>query len=461
MKTKINFSIYLVLILFSLSGCKKFLDEKSDKKLLVATTLPQLQSLLDDYTYVNSSYCAAGEISADNYYLTNEDYNSLSTDYDKRMYIWAKDDLFDLGTTGNEWDNTYKVIYRSNAVLEQLDKIDRSAVNQSTWANIRGQALLIRGAKLLDASYIWAMAYDPSSAATDMGLPIRLNTDFNQRSVRATLQQTYARIISDLKSAVSLLPASQITIYRPSKTAAYGLLARAYLFMSDYKNAGLYADSCLQLSDKLIDYSSLSPSAAYPIANSNIELLYYNSQTFSYTLYTSTPKIDSALYRSYDVNDLRREVFFSNNSDGTRSFKGNYSGSYSLFCGVATDEMYLIRAESFARAGRIADAMNDLNNLLVNRWKKDKATGKTLYVSQTATGKKDALDRIFSERRKELLMRGLRWPDIKRLNKEGANISITRNVRGTVFTLAPNDLRFALPIPEDVIAQSSIPQNPR
>ncbi len=105
--------------------------------------------------------------------------------------------------------------------------------------------------------------------------------------------------------------------------------------------------------------------------------------------------------------------------------------------------------------------MNDLNTLLINRWKVDPVTGKTTYTSQTASDEKEALDKILLERRKELLYRGLRWTDIKRLNKLGANISLTRIINGQTFTLPPKDLRFALPIPEDVISLSGMEQNKR
>ncbi|HEY0177744.1 MAG TPA: RagB/SusD family nutrient uptake outer membrane protein, partial [Pedobacter sp.] len=68
---------------------------------------------------------------------------------------------------------------------------------------------------------------------------------------------------------------------------------------------------------------------------------------------------------------------------------------------------------------------------------------------------------VLQERRKELIMRGIRWMDIKRLNKEGANITLTRKLNGNVYTLPANDLRFALPIPDDVIAFSGMKQNLR
>jgi len=58
-------------------------------------------------------------------------------------------------------------------------------------------------------------------------------------------------------------------------------------------------------------------------------------------------------------------------------------------------------------------------------------------------------------------MRDLRWMDIKRLNKEGANISLRRTVNGITYSLQPNDNKFALPLPETIIRISGMTQNPR
>jgi hypothetical protein len=136
-------------------------------------------------------------------------------------------------------------------------------------------------------------------------------------------------------------------------------------------------------------------------------------------------------------------------------FKGSYSNYEGEFSGIATDELYLNRAECFARAGNITNALNDLNTLLIKRYK----TGS--FVSLTALTASAALVLVLQERRKELVIRFTRWMDIKRLNKEGAGITIRRLVHGQLYSLSPNDLRYALPIPEDVIALSGIQQNPR
>ena len=97
----------------------------------------------------------------------------------------------------------------------------------------------------------------------------------------------------------------------------------------------------------------------------------------------------------------------------------------------------------------------NLNTLLVKRW----ATGS--FVPLTAVDNNDAINKILLERRKELLFRGLRWIDIKRLNVEGRNIILKRKLPdGTIVSIAPNSNYYALPLPKDLIDLTGMPQNP-
>src|SRR5699024_8156212 len=112
-------------------------------------------------------------------------------------------------------------------------------------------------------------------------------------------------------------------------------------------------------------------------------------------------------------------------------------------------------AESYAHTNDYGKAMQVLNQLLVTRWKAG------TFVPYTAGSKEEALQKIRDERRKELLMRGLRWADLKRYNRDGANISLTRVVNGVTNVLPPNDPRYAIAIPEDIIKMTGMPQNER
>ena len=433
-------------------GCRKYLDEKPDAKLDVPTTLTDFQALLDRYPVINNEDPAAGEISADNYFLADTDYLALSQQTDRNMYTWQKDNLF--VPQSNDWYYAYRPVFTSNTILEGLNNITETAGNRSGYNNVKGQALFVRGKAFLEIASLWASAYDESTASTQLGIPLRLGADFNQPSVRSNLQETYTQIISDLTSAAALLPVTSIQVLRPSKPAAFALLARTYLFMRRYDKAGLYADSCLQLYNKLLDYNTLNAAANGPISQFNAEVIQESIIPVPEILY-NIARIDSQLYKSYAANDLRKTIFFKPGNNGTHIFKGSYEGNANLFSGIATDEVYLMRAECFARAGTTSEAMKDLNTLLINRFQASS------FLPYTATSSTAALSLVLAERRKELLMRGLRWADLKRLNKEGANITLTRNVSGQTYVLPPDGPRYALPIPDDIIQLTGMRQNPR
>jgi hypothetical protein len=101
-------------------------------------------------------------------------------------------------------------------------------------------------------------------------------------------------------------------------------------------------------------------------------------------------------------------------------------------------------------------ALQDLNKLLINRYR----TGTFTPIS--ASSSSEALDIILRERKKEMVNRGVRWADLKRLNKEGVRaVNIKRLLNGTEYILPPNDARYTLLIPLEVIRLSDLPQNSR
>ncbi|WP_457832198.1 RagB/SusD family nutrient uptake outer membrane protein, partial [Staphylococcus aureus] len=71
---------------------------------------------------------------------------------------------------------------------------------------------------------------------SDLGVPIRLNTDVKSYSQRNTVKECYDQIFNDLQTAVPLLLPSvpPVTKNGPSRPAAYALLARTALFTSQY-----------------------------------------------------------------------------------------------------------------------------------------------------------------------------------------------------------------------------------
>lgn len=447
--------ISLLVILTVLSGCKKFLDKKPGAGLDTPDNLLELQGLLDKYNTLNYNDPGPDEVSADDYYVTYTDWSS-QTEYLRNQYTWEKENLFP--NFCSEWNTPYTSAYYANTVLETINSISKTPANTTDWNNINGQALFWRAKNFFLIANIWAPAYDQSTAKTELGIPLRLSTNINEPSVRSSVEETYNRIIEDLKEAIPLLSKIPVHVVRPSKPAAAGLLARVYLSMRMYDSSYKYADLALSLKNDLMNYNTsayINSSATFPFANFNPEMIMLSIVNPPSILINSRAKIDSLLYLSYNANDLRKTLFFKSNNNGTYGFKGSYVGSNALFTGISTDELFLIRAETNARLGNVQYAMNDLNTLLVTRWK----TG--AFQPFVAADKTTALNIILTERRKQLLMRCLRWMDIKRLNKEGYNIGLQRKLNDQVFTLQPNSLRFILPIPDDIILLTGITQNQR
>lgn len=458
---KINHLVIIWSIVVSgllLCSCNKFLDKKSNNVLVVPSTIQDAQELLDDETIMNLQTTPSyGETSSTDYFLLSSTLNT-ATQIALNWYLWVPYDY----NTG-DWTNIYSPIYNANLSLELVNKIARTTENGEACDNVKGSALFYRAYYFTWLAWTYAKAYDSSTANTDLGIVMRLVSDFNVPSYRASVSDSYKQIINDATEAAALLPNTPINVMRPSKAASFGLLARVYLSMRNYQAALLYADSCLQLKNDLMSFNggdgiNSAVSNNVPFTKFNKEIIFYSEMSGNFTNLQSPSKakIDTVLYNSYNANDLRKQAFFKSNS-GYYQFKGSYANTNItpnfLFTGVATDEMYLIRAECYARKGELEKACQDLNTLLNFRWKP--GTFNPVIITTAS----DLLNTILSERRKELLMRGLRWIDLKRLNKEGAGILLVRMVNGKTYTLMPNDNFYALPIPNDIIALSGVQQN--
>jgi len=439
-------------------GCRKddFLDKKPSTDIVSPTTLEDFQALLDNDQM--NEMPVLGEVSADNYYLTSSFFNAINA-RERNAYIWLQD-IYQGQINIPDWNLPYQQVFYANVILEGLQKVQVNSSNIQQWNNIKGAALFARGQAFHFLAQLFAPVYDDATASTDLGIPLRLKSGIDEVSVRSSVSETYQQAINDISEAASLLqiPVASVNRNRPCKPAALALLARIYLSMRKYDKAALYADSCLQLYPDLIDYNTANAGSAFPFSRTNIETMYqarlYSGTAILKGVSVFNCIIDSTLYRSYASDDLRKVIFYMQVGANTIA-KGSYTGVSFAFAGLATDEAYLIKAEGLARTGNIAGAMNTLNTLLVKRWKPG------TFVPFTAATQTEAVNIILTERRKELPFRGVRWSDIRRLNKEDANIVLTRIVNGQGYTLPVNDKRYVLPIPPDVIALSGIQQNPR
>src|SRR3546814_399941 len=186
MKTTILIIICLAIISFTpvFYSCEKYLAERPDQELSVPNSLEDLQMLLDFYRGMNVQLPVAPILLADNFYLTTDAWESAQ-ELERNLYLWKKDD-----NTVGPWLNSYRVISVANTVLDELKDIGRTKANSESWDNVQGSALFFRATYFLTIAQLFAPAHYPETINQQFGIPLRLNSDFNERSVRSTVGET-------------------------------------------------------------------------------------------------------------------------------------------------------------------------------------------------------------------------------------------------------------------------------
>lgn len=455
----------VLLALYSLYSfsCKKYLDVSYNNSNIILKTATDCQLLLDNYTLMNTNYPSDGELSAGDFYMDSLSFANTSAEA-QAFYTWLPSAI--RAGANDQWTSDYNVVNNANMVLEALAAIHDNTP-QSTLNGLKGAALFFRSYAFWQLSQLYAKPYVQATAANDPGIPVRLSSDVSKPSTRSSVAQTYTQITTDLAQAAALLQDSTGVTSRPNRAAAYAMLARVYLSMGNYTDALAAATSSLNIDHTLLDYNNYAPPGFIVFSTRfNPEELFHTIMVNEPELSPGFPpylpitaKIDTDLVASYDSNDLRKQLFFGSDGNGAYAFIGNYEpalASATYFDGLAVDEVYLTRAECYARAGNTNAAMSDLNTLLVKRWMNG------TYTDMTASSADDALSKVLTERRKELVMRGLRWTDLRRLNLDSKfAVTLTRKEKGVTYTLPPNDPRYTLLIPQPAVTYSGITQNSR
>lgn len=455
MNRQTNILIAIVLSFGFLIACTDYLSVKPDRSLAIPQTLKDLQAILDNETGRNLNYLFAGDVGSDYYYLNNADFYARNEEA-RSLYIWDPQAIAE-----QDWRSAYTKIFDLNVVLETVDDADRGNLSETNRDEIKGAALFFRGWLFFQLAQVFAPPYKDNTAAELLGIPIRLTANIEAPTIRATLSDTYKQITEDLEEAAKLLPATTLIATQPSRATAHAALARVYLIAGNYANSLRHAEISLSMTDALLDFNELDRLANKPIPILNSEVLIHMQMPNGGGGFANTrAKVDSALVASYADGDLRRVIFFKPNADGSFRFTGDYGSSTTVttpFCGLATDEVYLTKAECLARLGETTAAMATLNDLLETRWATE------AFTPYTANSPEEALVLIIHERHKELAFRGgIRWGDLRRLNLDPQFArTLSRQIDGVVYTLEPNDLRYTLLIPQSVIAQTGIVQNSR
>jgi hypothetical protein len=128
------------------------------------------------------------------------------------------------------WRGWYRVIHQTNQVIENVPKAEFPTTEEMK-TRVLGEARFLRAMAYMDLVVLFGGVPLMETSATALG----------QDKPRATVDEVYALIISDLTSAIEALPNKsdydEANIGRANKQAAQALLARAHMQRGNYNLA--------------------------------------------------------------------------------------------------------------------------------------------------------------------------------------------------------------------------------
>jgi hypothetical protein len=459
-----------IMVLFAISGCKKFTEvgfpETSNNANVVYNTDVQAIGVLTGiYAKMETTLLSNPVI------LGMPVFTGLSSD---ELTLFDKNNTalgpYYTNTLSGQmpvsfWSNIYPVIFVTNSALDGLSS--STGLTPSVKQQLLGEAKFIRAFCYF---YLVNLYGD---------VPLVLTTDYKKNALlaRTSKDLVYQQIIDDLKDAQNLLSENyldgSLTPYsskaekvRPTKWAANALLARTYLYTKDWANAEAQATSVINNST-LFSLDTLNGVFLKNSKEAIWQLQPIRSGIFSNTQEGAIFKLPSTgpntsqypvylspfLLNTFEPNDQRKSKWVDSVvvsiSGVPKTFyypskykigqKNTAVAEYSMVLRLA--EQYLIRAEARTQQNNLGNAIADLD-MIRQRAGLPLIANTNPGISQSAL-----LDTILHERQVELFTEwGHRWLDLKRINKVDAVMSVVTPQKGG--TWETTDQLYPIPVTE-------------
>ena len=491
-------SLYNLLLVGVLCcACNSYLNEIPQNK-LKPTTIDDYEQLLNR-GYISKQIMPYLDVLSDDATLVPEFSATLSNtraaDIYASAYTWSSSHETSMPDGDKAFEAFYSSAYYANVVLENID--EATGINtdeektKELQGNLKGEAYVLRDYSYFNLVNLYAPAYNPSTCATDPGIPINLTTDVDRKPyLRSTVEKVYVLVEEDLKEGIRLMeenPYDRGTKLRFNALSARALLARVYLYMEKWDLAIEQANLVLKENSSLFDLNvaylqnpSINASdvlSAYymsdqmagkdylAVDNSNVLFvsgITENIMAFAARSYMTAFAVNEDLHNLYEDGDIRQNYFirqvwefgddgmvykyiFAKNRYidypiGNFTFEINGSTGYSRV--IRTEEMYLILAEAYAhKSGGLGNAIAALNTLRQAKYIAEdyNELREEDYTQNTI------LDRVWLERRLELCFEGHRWFDLRRTTRP---VMERRGYGTQQASLIENDPRYVLQIPQ-------------
>lgn len=387
-----------------------------------------------------------------------------------------------LGNSADFYRGAYQVIVSINTTLEGIAAMENTSfstlteVEKNRFRYAKGENLFLRALVYFNLVRIYGKPYY-QSAAESPAVIIKTSSDIKEVPARSTVKQVYDFIISDLQAAAQLMkaPVTKTNAFG-SPAAAWSLLSRAYLYMggsiaapdgASNQRAVDYADSVIdQTGGKYIllqgdaynkmfaDDESGAIGRANGTTNKELIFAFDNSsggsslgQLYHYDdIYgVGATFLPSASFKNLLVPGDTRSAFLklNPNSNFVETTKFLVLPEAWLtrapYIHFRLAELYLNRAEAYAKMGNTAKAKENLKAIHT------RAGLPASDVDNLAAP--DVLAAVLKERRIELAFEGHNSFDYFRNGLPMTRTAADNN--GTAMTIEPTDPKVVFEIPKN------------
>ncbi len=483
------------LILIGLSSCNDYLSETPDNRTQIDSPKKITELLVG--AYPNASYTEFTETMSDNVF-DSKDFNAVTTN-NTQNYNWEILGDIDSDTPSFYWDACYKAISQANQALDAIKKLgDTPDLNPQ-----KGEALLARAYSHLMLVTLWSKTYNPSTAATDIGIPYVLEpeTGLKVNYKRNTVAEVYNYIESDITEGLKYVSNDyKQPKFHFNKEAANALAARFYTLKGDWNKVLVYTNDLgskppLGAIRDYASYSSLNSTGIrtiYASVSQNTNLLIVSALSTHQRHYT-IDRFGFADSRQGEVISAATNIFSKSwiytlyQRGGTSilfvpkfqeyfSYTNINAGIGNAYCGfvlLSNDEAFLSRIEAHVMTNQMGLAASELGYFIGTRTSSynpatDIVTDARIQTKYpvipdeytpfyTMTPLQTSYMKAIAEmRRRDFLHEGLRWFDIKRFNLVVKHQ--TNNQPDNILT--KTDKRRELQIPAHAL-DNGVEMNPR
>ena len=463
--------IYTTLFLIgglSLSSCSK---DFTETQFYQAKPMAPLESVEELSAFVYGTYAKMRTEDYLSYYLTygeirsDEAYNNMLSDFFSGQTNYTQDasDYYSKST----WEAAYRVVAHANFVIGTPEgklswkKSPNTTEISAEIKKLKAQAYAIRGIAFFDLLRLYGQKYTGGS----LGIPLPLEYNLNNISIRATLAQTEAQIEADLNQAISLfqeaaslegnslndlVDTSDKTTLSPLAVKAYQ--SRFYLYKKKW-------DKVITLSQEIItaDKYSIIPAADLKTSfgksnpsNSIFELAVGVNGSYESILNSggSLTIVPTAYARSlYEEDDVRKGLITGDDDEGY-ALNGKFQDpqARSNIRLIRYEEILLNIAEAYLQKGEEDNALPYYNQLRTQRGLEEASSLD--------------LEELKKERLRELLGEGLRYWDLLRWGDPIPYYDRTGATNPANNKTVPNRLlAYPIPLSELNSDQSHVTQN--